>query len=167
MAKAPIDLTGRRFDRLVVIGKTEPTKWGRSRWLCLCECGNHIAKISGVLLSIGAEYGCRQCTARLRGGHTRKHGFSRKERLYEVWKTMHQRCENPRVHMFRWYGAKGIRVCTEWGNYATFREWALAHGYQQGLTIDRIDNDGNYEPTNCRWITRAENTKRRNLRVVK
>jgi len=70
---------------------------------------------------------------------------------------MRQRCQNPKSDAWKWYGAKGISVCPEWADYCTFREWALSSGYVDGLSIDRVDSSGDYEPTNCRWITTKEN----------
>jgi hypothetical protein len=74
---------------------------------------------------------------------------------------MHNRCTRPYVKGYKNYGGRGIRVCAEWHDFATFRDWALSHGYKDGLTIDRIDSNGNYEPDNCRWITLSENIRRR------
>ena len=81
------------------------------------------------------------------------HGFSHKERLYNIWKSMRQRCRDPKTNRAKYYHDKGIRVCEEWEDYATFREWAFAAGYTDELSIDRINPDGNYEPDNCRWVT--------------
>jgi len=89
------------------------------------------------------------------------HGGSN-TRLYYVWHTMRQRCSNPKVAKFADYGARGIRVCEEWQDFAAFRDWAQSAGYRQGLQIDREDNDGNYEPSNCRWVTAV--VQRRNRR---
>ena len=81
-------------------------------------------------------------------------------RLYSIWRGMNKRCNNPNCKNFRWYGAKGIKVCIEWRDYIKFREWALEHGYVIGLTIDRIDNGKGYEPSNCQWLTQSENSKK-------
>jgi hypothetical protein len=73
---------------------------------------------------------------------------------------MKARCSNPNLRAYQWYGAKGVKVCNEWHTWETFRDWANAHGYARGLVIDRVDPNGNYEPSNCQWITQSENAKR-------
>jgi hypothetical protein len=77
-------------------------------------------------------------------------------RLYRVWDQMKSRCRNPNHMHYHRYGGRGISVCQEWLDYAKFRAWAVSNGYGKGLTLDRINNDGNYEPTNCRWTTMRE-----------
>ena len=90
-----------------------------------------------------------------------KHGKEPKG-LYGTWKNMRSRCRNSRCKDYKWYGQKGIEVCREWqNNFVLFRTWALANGYQNHLTIDRVDNDGNYCPENCQWISREENLRKR------
>jgi hypothetical protein len=82
--------------------------------------------------------------------------------LHKVWLNMNNRCENPRFHAWHRYGGRGISVCPEWRSSAkAFIDWALANGYQRGLQIDRIDNDGNYDPDNCHFVTRIENNRNR------
>ncbi len=78
--------------------------------------------------------------------------------IYWCWKAMKQRCQNPKCQAYHNYGARGITVCGEWQEFEPFLEWCLANGYQKGLELDRINNDGNYEPSNCRWTTRKENS---------
>ena len=95
-----------------------------------------------------------------------KHGET-KTRLFKIWSSMHERCERSKHVYFKDYGGRGITVCEEWGDYIRFAEWARNNGYSDKLTIDRIDNDGNYEPSNCRWITEKEqhSNKRTNRKI--
>ena len=89
-----------------------------------------------------------------------KHGaYVRNKRLYGIWNTMLHRCEDPKREKFKDYGMRGIKVCDEWHDPNAFFDWAESNGYKDGLQLDRIDNDGNYEPENCRWATPKENSR--------
>ena len=91
-----------------------------------------------------------------------KHGAcAENSKLYNLWRTMIHRCENDKRAKYKDYGARGICVCEEWHDVNTFMEWAFKNGYKEGLQLDRIDNDGNYEPSNCRWVTPKENSRNR------
>lgn len=95
---------------------------------------------------------------------TVKHGMNR-TKIYSIYANIKYRCYNPNHHEFHNYGGKGISMCDEWlgeNGFSTFYEWATNNGYKEGLTIDRLNNDGNYEPSNCQWITRSENTIKAN-----
>ncbi len=151
------DLTGQRFGRLVVVSQAE-TKNQQVRWNCVCDCGE--PKITrGHTLRHGK---CRSCGCLL-STNRRKHGGTSR-RLYRVWSAMRGRCSNPKNMGYHNYGGRGISVCDEWQEYKAFEDWADAHGYASDLEIDRIDVDGNYEPENCRFVTRKENA--RNLRTT-
>lgn len=100
------------------------------------------------------------------GKNYKLHG-GKKEHLYMVWCTMKQRCLNPNNKQYAYYGGRGIAICDEWVNdYSAFREWATDNGYQKGLQIDRIDNDGNYEPSNCRWVDRITQSNNKSSNIV-
>ena len=90
----------------------------------------------------------------------------KEERLYRTWSSMKQRCNNPNHKLFKSYGGRGITIYAEWHEYIPFKRWALANGYQSNLTIDRKDNDGNYEPNNCQWITNVENATKDNYKFA-
>lgn len=147
-----VDLTGTRFGRLVVTGRGVTKPRGKIYWTCLCECGR-VKQIRGDHLKNGliVSCGCFQDESRIITHTT--HGYTGTS-LYAVYNTMLARCENPNHSQFPVYGGRGISVCEEWKNsFDSFLEWALAAGYEEGLSIDRRDNDGNYEPSNCRWVT--------------
>ena len=95
-----------------------------------------------------------------------KHG-GKGTKLYEVWCSMKNRCNCPNTSHYIYYGGRGISVCDEWKSYPAFQKWALDNGYKDGLSIDRINNDGNYEPSNCRWVTQREqaNNQRKTLKI--
>lgn len=96
-----------------------------------------------------------------------KHG-GKGTKLYEVWCTMRRRCNCPKVQSYKHYGGRGIKVCEEWqDDFLVFQKWAISNGYQEGLTLDRIDNNGNYEPSNCRWATMKvqANNQRTTLKI--
>lgn len=144
------DLTGRRFGRLVALRRAENDSGGRTVWECRCDCGT-IKCIRAAALTQGLTKSCG-CL---------RHGKS-KTRLYHIWANMIQRCENPKSNRFHLYGGRGVSVCKEWReDFMNFYSWAIQNGYTDTLSIDRIDADGNYEPSNCRWATMSEQNKNR------
>lgn len=152
-----IDMAGKRFGRLTVIERNG-SDTGGIRWKCRCDCGN-VVTVRGTHLRSGATLscGCYQKTAVKMSNTTHGQWLSR---LHRIWSAMKQRCYNPKNTGYANYGGRGIRVCDEWLNsFSAFYNWALSHGYDDTLTIDRINNDGNYEPNNCRWLTRAQQNK--------
>lgn len=154
------DLTGNRFGRLTVISLANAK--GAARWLCQCDCGEQTTVIGASLLNGSTKScGCEQKEiAAQTGSKTATHGES-KSPLYSVWCGIIRRTENPNCDHYKWYGGRGIKMCDEWRHdYTAFRNWAKANGYKKGLSIDRIDNQKNYSPDNCRWITISENVKK-------
>ena len=152
-----INLTGKRFGRLLVIGKSE-SKNGMATWLCKCDCGNEKV-VCGNELRKGKANSCGCLRKELAYKMLIQHGKAN-TRLYKVWKAMKARCNNPNNKRYSSYGGRGIKVCDEWQNsFQAFYDWAIANGYREGLSIDRVNNDGNYEPTNCRWATASEQQK--------
>ena len=159
-----IDLTGNRYGLLTVLDYKE-TRNGHTYWKCRCDCGKiHIAESYNLRSGHTQSCGCR--VAAIVSETQTRHG-GRFTRLYRIWRNMRYRCNNPRTTNFERYGGRGISVCKEWDNtedgFENFRDWALSHGYAENLTIDRINNDGNYEPSNCRWVTRKEQTRNRSI----
>ena len=170
-----IDLTKRKFDRLEVICRAPDYVYQSGRkevvWKCRCDCGKEL-NVLGVSLRNGTTKSCGCLWREIISTASKTHGACSNKtttRLYSIWSNMKDRCTNPKHHAYMSYGGRGIKVCNEWINdFATFEDWALSHGYNDGLTIDRIDVDGDYCPTNCRWATRKEqaNNKTNNRIIV-
>ena len=151
-----IDLTGKRYGNWTVLERAESAAWGLAMWLCRCSCGKEKI-VQGNHLRSGKSKRCQSCAVRER---FTTHGETG-TRLYRIWKNMNNRCSNENNPAFKGYGGRGITVCQMWGDsFEVFRDWALANGYKKHLTIDRMDNDGDYEPSNCQWITLSGNSKK-------
>ncbi len=144
-----VDLTGKRFGRLTVIRRDGEDKFLQAMWLCECDCGIKV-RVRGRGLRTGntKSCGCYRNEATI-ATHT-THGM-RHSRIYNVWHTIKARCFNENNPSYHLYGGRGITVCDEWREFVPFYEWAMANGYEENLSIVRINNDGNYEPSNCRW----------------
>lgn len=166
------DLTGQRFGRLVVLKRTD-NMGKQTAWLCKCDCGIEKAVpywnlVSGQTKSCGcyrSEFGKETAPH-----FPITHGGSY-TRLYTIWIGMKQRCNYKKHRHYKRYGGRGIKVCAEWEHdFEAFREWAMQNGYSEDLTIDRINVDGNYEPSNCRWATyetQSNNTSSNHFLIFK
>lgn len=148
-----IDMTGIRFGSWVVL---DNTRYGGRKVKCQCDCGNEgYVFVTNLNRGLSTSCGCVMSRA-----------FAN-TKIYSVWSSMKSRCHNPNHHAYQHYGGRGITVCDDWNDVDSFGQWALANGYEEGLSLDRIDNSGNYEPSNCRWATdKEQHRNQRNNRVL-
>lgn len=165
MMKKHDDRKGVRYGKLTII-KTyykQTTKRKRKFALCKCDCGNITEVRFDCLTNNNTNScGCMNTTDREKPNSIRKH------KLYRVYYAIKQRCYNVKDKHYNHYGERGIKMCDEWLKYENFLSWALTHGYKKGLQLDRINCNGNYEPSNCRWVDSSTNNydKRNNILVL-
>lgn len=158
------DLTGLRFGRLTVVRMDKERKNTHIVWECKCDCGN-TCHVLGYAMHYGntKSCGCLEQENRLTFSQfNTKHNYSNDPVLchvYHVWKSIKGRCRRKTDKRYHRYGGRGISICSEWEDPVNFVNWAIANGYRRGLTLDRIDNDGNYCPENCRFISIRENNR--------
>lgn len=157
--KPLIDLTGNRYGRLVVLHQGERVG-NRIGWVCQCDCGN-IKTISGKTLQNGLVKSCGCLRSETSRKKATKHLMC-DTRLYDIYSNMKKRCYNSHSDHYKWYGAENKGIYEEWlgkDGFKHFADWALSHGYNDSLTIDRKDNSKGYSPDNCRWVTPKQNSR--------
>lgn len=152
----------KRFGRLIVMKFSHKDQWGGKYWCCECDCGN-LKTIYQSDLICGKTKSCGCYSKEITSKINKKHGL-KKHPLYSIWCDMKKRCYNKNQKSYKNYGMRGIKVCNKWlYNFEEFFWWAISAGWGcPGLQIDRINNNKNYSPENCRWVTRSINSKNRN-----
>lgn len=157
-----LNLTGKQFGRLTALKEVGKNKHGNYLWLCRCDCGREKIIIGSSLVKGDS----RSCGHHPRG--RKKDERPHIQRISKIWYGMKDRCENPNSSAYRYYGARGIKICEEWQDKNVFYIWAINNGYKEHLTINRVDNNGNYKPSNCNWVTRKEqqNNRRGNVTIT-
>ena len=155
MPRAELNIAGQRFGKLVALAPASRNKHNQLRWSCICDCGNTTIAVKGELRSGHTKScGCLQIEV-----FSTRHGLNGSP-IQKVMEGMVQRCYNPKYTKYHNYGGRGITICDEWRkDLNAFALWAKSTGYRKGLQIDRINNDGNYCPENCRWVTNKENQR--------
>ncbi len=160
-----LDLKNQKFNRLTVL-ECIGYEGKRKLWKCRCDCGN-IVNVVTFRLTTNKIKSCGCLRNEKLIERSTKHNM-RYSRIYNTWRSMRSRCSNPKNSAYKNYGGRNIKVCDEWQNsFKAFCEWSLKNGYKDDLTIDRINNDGNYEPSNCRWVDRKiQNNNTRHNRLI-
>lgn len=162
------NLIGQKFGRLKVISLNEERSNRKSYWVCQCDCGN-VKTVRSDSLKNGSIQSCgclhkEQAIINISKNHKHKES---KTRLYTIFQGMKDRCYNSNSKIYINYGGRGITICDDWlENYECFRDWAINNGYSDNLSIDRIDVNGNYEPSNCRWADNKTQCRNRRSNII-
>ena len=156
-----IEMTGRKFGRLTVLREASKRISNRVTWECLCDCGN-IKMATALSLRNGhtQSYGCLSIEMTI--GRSTTHGMPKKSRAYKSWDYMLSRCRNKKDSGYKYYGGRGIKVCDRWLNFENF--FKDMGECPPTLTIERINNNGDYEPSNCYWTSRAMQSRNQRTR---
>ena len=154
---ATIDLTGMRFGRLTATGQSERKSNVGALWECLCDCGRTTV-VNSLKLRRGKTKSCGCYRDERIAAVSKTHGMSNKTRTYKTWKEMRQRCNNPNNDKWKWYGGRGIRICSRWDIFEAFLQDMGER--PEGMTLDRVDNDGDYEMSNCVWASHKDQTRK-------
>lgn len=169
MKKHKIDICGERYGKLYVAKEVDPMvrpdgKSPRRRYECICDCGNTVIVLMDSLRT-GNTKSCG-CLSREKAKVPKRMTHRKTNtRLYRIWSHMKARCDNPKNNRYYCYGERGIKVCDQWHHsFEDFYQWAMDNGYEEHLTIDRIDCDKGYQPDNCRWVPLSEQSKNRRKR---
>ena len=158
------DMTGYVFNGCEVLEREGSNKDKKATWKCKCYCGN-VFVTTGKSIRAKSTISCGCYKNKVLSKQGKKNGTHKEtgSKLYYVWHGMKKRCNDKNNKGYKWYGGRGIKICDEWlEDYIAFKNWAVSNGYEEGLTIDRINVDGNYEPDNCRWVDMK--TQQRNRR---
>lgn len=160
-----IDLTNKKIGHLLIL-EFAYTKNKLRYWKCKCDCGQ-ICYVSTKLLRNGATKSCGCLRINSLKRRVTKHNL-RNTRIYRIWQNIKKRCSKPKNPIYKYYGGRGIIICNEWENdFVNFYNWAINNGYKEKLTIDRINVNGNYEPTNCRWVDiKTQQRNKRNNHLI-
>lgn len=157
-----VDMAGKRIGMLTVISRGCNNKDNRVTWICECDCGKTTI-INGKDLRKKNNTKSCGCLQPLTASMLNSTHRMRKTGLYESWANAKTRCYNRNSAKYYCYGGRGIKMCDEWkNNFISFMKWSINNGWEAGLTIDRIDNNGDYTPDNCQWLTRSENSRKSN-----
>lgn len=177
MIKNPNNLQGRKFGRLTVLRDSGKRQKYSVMWACLCLCGrlkevrqDHLKskriRSCGCIKKEQASIHLKKIMEKNKEKHHSryKHGGTG-TKLHNIWRAIKARCFNANTNRYKYFGGRGITICSEWkDNYKAFKFWAILSGYRDGLTIDRIDSNGNYKPENCQWMTKSDHSKKTRLR---